>query len=98
MRKFFFVLLWLPLVAIAQTKQITLEDIYKNKTFAGEPVQGFIGEKIDSFVNSSDVKDESGKLLSIGDYLLSNDKKRMLVFTGRESIYRRSSKSFVYLH
>jgi dipeptidyl-peptidase 4 len=98
MRKLLFILFLLPLISVAQKKQITLEDIYKKGTFRGEPVQGFIGEKIDSIVNASDVKDENGKALSTADYLLSNDKKRVLIFNGRESIYRRSSKAFVYLH
>ena len=98
MRKLFVVLLLFPILAIAQKKQITLEDIYKKGTFRGEVVPGFAGESIDSFVTASDVKDENGKTLPLGDYSLSTNKKRVLFFTGRESIYRRSSKSFVYLH
>src|SRR5687767_1585680 len=98
MRKLFVVLLLFPILAIAQKKQITLEDIYKKGTFRGEIVPGFAGESINSFVTASDVKDEHGKTLPLGDYSLSANKKRALFFTGRESIYRRSSKSFVYLH
>ena len=98
MRKLFVVLLLFPILAIAQKKQITLEDIYKKGTFRGEIVPGFAGESIDSFVTASDVKDENGKTLPLGDYSLSANKKRALFFTGRESIYRRSTKSFVYLH
>ena len=98
MRQFFVLLLLLPLLAVAQKKQITLEDIYKKGTFRGEVVPGFASESIDSIVNASDVKDENGKKLSLSDYLLSDDKKRLLVSTGREPIYRRSSKAFVYLH
>lgn len=98
MRKLFVLLFLLPILAIAQKKQITLEDIYKNGTFRGEFVPGFTGERIDSLVKASDVKDENGKDLSLTDYQLSDDKKRVLISTGRESIYRRSSKAFVYLH
>lgn len=98
MRKFLVLLFLLPVLAVAQKKQITLEDIYKKGTFRGEFVPGFAGEVIDSFVTASDVKDENGKELPLGDYVLSNDKKRILVMTGKEAIYRRSSKSFVYLH
>ncbi len=98
MRTLLFFLLILPLSLVAQKKQITLEDIYKKGTFRGEFVPGFAGESIDSFVNASDVKDEKGKAIPLNDYLLSHDKKRVLIFTDKESIYRRSSKSIVYLH
>lgn len=98
MRKLFVVLLLIPMLAIAQKKQITLEDIYKKGTFRGESIPGFAGESIDSFVTASDVKDEAGKTLPLSDYSLSDDKKRILFFTGRENIYRRSTKAFVYLH
>ena len=61
MRKFLIVLFLLPLIAVAQKKPVTLEDIYKKGTFRGEVVPGFAGESIDSFLNVSDVKDENGK-------------------------------------
>ena len=112
MRQLFILLLFLPIVSPAQKKQITLEDIYKNGTFRGEQVSGFADENIDRQVDGLDVKDENGKQISLSDYLLSNDgrkilvndhllsndKKRLLVFTNKEQIYRRSSKSIVYLH
>lgn len=98
MRKLIFFLLFLPLIATAQKKQITLADIYKNATFRGEFVPGFETEKLQSLLDSSDVKGENGKLLSLSDFSLSNDKKRTLIFLNREKIYRRSSKAFVYLH
>jgi len=98
MLRFFFLLLLLPVLSIAQKKQITLEDIYKNGTFRSESFAGFTNESIDSIVNATDIKDENGKQISLNDYLLSDDKKRILVFTNKEQIYRRSSKSIVYLH
>ena len=112
MRQLFILLLFLPILSPAQKKQITLEDIYKNGTFRGEQVSGFADENIDRQVDGLDVKDENGKQISLSDYLLSNDgkkilvndhllsndKKRLLVFTNKEQIYRRSSKSIVYLH
>lgn len=98
MRKLFLLLFLIPVLAVAQQKQITLEDIYKKGTFRGEFVPGFAGEDIDSLVKASDVKDEAGKPIPLGDHLVSDDKKRVLVFTGRESIYRRSSKATTYLH
>lgn len=98
MRKLFLLLFLIPVLAVAQQKQITLEDIYKKGTFRGEFVPGFAGEDIDSLVKATDVKDEAGKPISLGDHLVSDDKKRILIFTGRESIYRRSSKATAYLH
>jgi len=64
---------------MAQKKQITLEDIYTNKTFQGDVVPGFSEQPLDSIINISDVKDENGKQLSTKDYKLSEDKKRDLV-------------------
>jgi dipeptidyl-peptidase 4 len=98
MRKLFLLLFLLPVLAIAQKKQISLEDLYKKGTFRGEYVPGFEGESLDSLVKASDVKDETGKALPLGDFQLSNDKKRVLVMKDREYIYRRSSKAFVYLY
>lgn len=48
-------------------------------------------------MNPEDVKDESEKQIAIHDYKLSDDKKRIIFFTDRESIYRRSSKAYAYL-
>ncbi len=98
MRTFFLLLFLLPLAAIGQKKEITLEDIYKKGTFRGEFVQGFAGEDIETFVKADDVKDEDDKKLALGDYTLNTAKNRVIIRSGREQIYRRSSKSFVYLH
>lgn len=98
MRRILFLLFLLPLFATAQKKQITLEDIYKKGTFRGEFIPGFSSEGIDSLVKPADVKDENGKQLNIGDFILSPDKKNVLIAAGREFIYRRSSKEYVYLH
>jgi len=91
-------LLFVPLITIAQKKQITLEDIFKNRTFQGDNVPAFSEVPLDSIIHPSDVKDENGKQLSTGDYQLSADKKRIIFFTGREPIYRRSSKSNAFLY
>lgn len=98
MRKIFIVILLLPFIVLAQKKQITLEDIYKKGTFRGEPVRGFEGEDIKDFVTASDVKDENGKQIPLDDYDLSADKKRVLLFTGREYIYRHSSKAITFVY
>ena len=97
MRKLFIALLLVPCISIGQKKQITLEDIYKNKTFQGDMVPGFSDESLDSVLNLTDVKDENGKQLPTKDYRLSEDKKKIIFFTDREQIYRRSSKANAYL-
>lgn len=98
MRRILFVFLFLPLLTIAQKKQITLEDIYKNGTFRGEYVPGFTSDESDNLFDPSNVTDETGKKIETKDYQISADKKRVLFFNGRESIYRRSSKSTVYVY
>lgn len=99
MRKSLFLLLpFIPLLALAQTKEITLEDIYKKGTFRADIVRGFEGENVDSILNHAVIKDENAKPLDLKDYLFSADRKKMLVFSNREYIYRRSSKAFVYLY
>ncbi len=98
MKKVLLFLFLLPLFSVAQNKQITLEDIYKKGTFRGEPVPGFAVEDNSSLFDAKEIKDESGKTLASSDYEVSADKKRILFFNGRESIYRRSSKSTVYVY
>ncbi|RYY70455.1 MAG: S9 family peptidase, partial [Chitinophagaceae bacterium] len=93
-----FLFLFLPFLAVAQKKQITMEDIYKKGTFRGESVAGFAGGSDDSLFKASDVKDETGKQLGVADYQVSADRKRILFFNGREPIYRRSSKATVYVY
>src|SRR4029079_11403144 len=97
MRKLFITFLLVPFISIGQKKQITLEDIYKNKTFQGDVVPGFSDEPLDSVLNLTDVRDENGKQLPTKDYRLSEDKKKIIFFTDREQIYRRSSKANAYL-
>ena len=98
MRKLLFFLLLLPLITIAQKKQITLEDLFKKGTFRSEFVPGFADKPLDSLIDPKDVKDETGKQMSTSDYELSGDKKRIIFFNGREPIYRRSSKANLYLY
>ena len=90
MRKLFIAILLVPFVSMAQKKQITLEDIFKSKTFQGDVAPGFSEQPLDSIINVSDVKDENGKQLSTKDYTLSEDKKRIIFLTESEPIYRRS--------
>ncbi|MDQ6609055.1 MAG: S9 family peptidase [Bacteroidota bacterium] len=98
MKNILAVLFLLPLLTIAQKKQITLDDIYKKGTFRGEQVQGFASEDNSSLFNTKDVKDENGKDLATSEYEVSADKKRIIFFTGREPIYRRSFKSSAYIY
>src|SRR4051812_4606089 len=98
MRSLLLVFFLLPLLTLAQQKQITLEDIYKKGTFRGEYVPGFTSDTNDSLFDAKDVVDETGKKIETKDYEVSADKKRILFFNGQESIYRRSSKSMVYIY
>jgi dipeptidyl-peptidase 4 len=98
MRKSLLLFFFIPLIAVAQKKEITLEDIYKKGTFRAEVVRGFAGENVDSILNHAVVKDENAKPLDTRDYLLSNDKKKILIFDQRQYIYRRSSKALTYLY
>ena len=104
MRKLIIALLFVPLLSIAQKKQITLEDIYKSHVFQNAWVADINEINIDSLVNDGDVKDENvrkislrdfvvssdGKRLPVNSYILSDDRKRILISTNKESIYRRS--------
>lgn len=98
MKRFLFALLFLPLFTLAQNGQITLEDIYKKGTFRGEQVPGFASEDNGSLFDAKEIKDETGKVINSSEYEVSADKKRILFFNGREPIYRRSSKSTVYVY
>jgi dipeptidyl-peptidase 4 len=98
MQKLLFVLLFLPLLTIAQKKQITLDDIYKNGTFRGESFRGFATGETETLFNPKDIRDEKGQVLDSDDYQISADRKRVIFFNGRESIYRHSTKANVYVY
>jgi dipeptidyl-peptidase-4 len=98
MRSFVLLFLILPFLTIAQKKQVTLEDIFKKNTFRGEFVPGFVTDTEDHLFNPQGVVDASGKQIETREFQVSADKKRILFFNGREPIYRRSSKSTVYVY
>ncbi|HMK26137.1 MAG TPA: S9 family peptidase [Chitinophagaceae bacterium] len=101
MRKFFLFLFLLPLFALAQKKQITLEDIYKTRTFRTENVAADFGQtNKDPEVKAEDLKDENGKSFGQADDIIysSTHPNTVLIRKGVEQIYRRSSKAFVYLY
>jgi hypothetical protein len=95
MRKFFLLLFLLPLFALAQKKQITLEDIYKTRTFRTENVVPDFGQTSkDPEVKTEDLKDENGKSFGQADDIIysSTHPNTVLIRKGVEQIYRRSSK------
>ncbi len=98
MRSLLLFFLFVPFLTIAQKKQITLDDLYKKGTFRGEYVPGFGSSEEENLFDANTVVDEQGKKIETKDYILSADKKRILFFNGREPIYRRSSKSTVYVY
>ena len=98
MRSILLFFLFVPFLAIAQKKQITLEDIYKKGIFRGDFAPGFSTGEEEKLFNKDSVFNEKGEKLKTGDYTVSGDKKRILFFDGREPIYRRSSRSTVYVY
>jgi dipeptidyl-peptidase 4 len=99
MRKLFLLLFILPLVATAQQKKlITLEDIYKTRTFRNEIVTADFG-KVKKDPEVKDLKDETGKTFEPDDIIFSSTyPNTVMIRKGIEPIYRRSTKAFVYLY
>jgi dipeptidyl-peptidase-4 len=89
-----------PTILMAQTKSISLEDIYKKGTFRSEFVPTvFDSTKKDSNpIKWDEVKDANGKAFGRPDNTISNEAKPglYLVTKGTEAIYRRSSKAYLY--
>ncbi len=101
MRKFLLLLLLVPAWAMAQTKAITLEDIYKKGTFRGEFVPAvFDTAQKEPELKLDGVKDETGKAFGQAEDQIENpvNKDWWLLKKGTEQIYRRSYKSLVYLY
>ncbi|MBE2231132.1 MAG: S9 family peptidase [Chitinophagaceae bacterium] len=101
MRKIFWLLALLPLGVFSQTKSITLEDIYKKGTFRGEFVPAvFDSTQKEPELRLEGLKDENGKPFGQPEDRISSpaNKNIWLFKKGTEPIYRRSSKSFIYLY
>jgi dipeptidyl-peptidase-4 len=101
MRKIFLFLFLLPIFVLAQKKQITLEDIYKTRTFRSENVAADFGlASKDPEVKAEDLKDENGKAFGQFEDIIYSTAypNTVLIRKGVEQIYRRSSKAFVYLY
>ena len=101
MRKLFVLLFLLPVLATAQTRPITLEDIYKKGTFRGEFIRADFGQKsTDPEINFKDLKDEKGNSFGQAEDIIYSSGYPNLVILRKEveQIYRRSSKANVYLY
>ncbi len=90
----------MPCFLWAQTKPITLEDIYKKGTFRNEPVLA----TFDTSKNASEPRldgllDAAGKPFGQPEETIASpaDGKILLFRKGIESIYRRSTKAWIYL-
>ncbi|WP_276501869.1 S9 family peptidase [Terrimonas pollutisoli] len=99
MRNLFLVFFLLPLVAIGQKKQITLEDIYKKGTFRGEYIAADFGKRSTDPVLPAELKDEKGYVIDKpSDIVYSSSHPRIVILRSNvEPIYRRSSKANVYI-
>jgi len=94
MRVLLLALLCAPLLSLAQSRQITLEDLYKKGTFRGE----FVNARFDTSTKEpawqwSRYKDQTGKSIVRPDDVVACPSKPglWLVKTKTEPIYRRSS-------
>jgi dipeptidyl-peptidase-4 len=101
MRKLLLLLFLLPFALAAQKKTISLEDIYKKGTFRGEFVPAvFEDAQKEEEIIYDHLKDENGKPFGQPDDEIrgKSNSSVVLLKKGTEAIYRRSSKSFVYLY
>ncbi len=98
MRRLFLILFLLPVLAIAQKKQLTLDDVFKKNIFRDEAVRAQNVGKLATLFDPQDVKDETGKLLNTDVYEVSADNRSLLFTTDREAIYRRSAQYNAYLY
>lgn len=100
MRKLIYFFLLIPAFAIAQKKQVTLEDIYKKGTFRGEYVAPDFGQPSTDAEIPGDLKDEKGRPLAKADDIIysTSHPQIVLIRTNVEYIYRRSTKANVYVY
>ncbi len=101
MRTLLIALLFLPVFSFAQTKPITLEDIYKKGTFRGEFIApAFDNAAKDPEVKTAGLKDENGKALgAVTDIIYSSSHPNIVLLRSNiESIYRHSTKANVYVY
>lgn len=96
-----FLLLLLPALAWSQTKSITLEDVYKKGTFRTDAVMASFGESKAAApaMQWDRLTDASGKKIGRPDEVIAceSNSALQLLRIKTEPIYRRSSKSLLYL-
>src|ERR1043165_75162 len=100
----------------AQSKLITLEDLWVNGTFAAKSVPGF--NALPDGEHYTDVSEEGGKhtihiknlrdgketgtlysgTLPVDDYIISDQRDKLLILTESQNIYRRSVLHRVYIY
>ena len=100
MRQLFALFLLLPVLVSPQTREITLDDIYKKGTFRGEFIRADFGKQsTDPVIDFKALKDENGKSFGQADDIIYSSVYPDLVILRKdvEQIYRRSSKANVYL-
>ena len=96
-----FLFLALPVLCWGQPKTITLEDVYKKGTFRTDPVSAAFEESkpVSPAINWDRLSDAQGKKIGRPDDIITCEAKAnlQLLKTKTEPIYRRSSKSLLYL-
>lgn len=100
MRLLFLLVALIPFWGQAQTKSISLEDLYKKGTFRGEFINArFDTTQKESTVKLDQLKDQFGKTVGRPDEVITCAAKPglLLLKTKTESIYRRSKKSITHL-
>ena len=115
-----FLLLFLSSTTFAQTKAISVADIWQDYVFSGDRVSGFNflqdGRSFARLESNKVVKydlksgNRSGVLVdgedlsgigfpgAVENYQLSDDESQLLLATGTEQLFRRSSQSFFYVY
>jgi dipeptidyl-peptidase 4 len=100
MKRLLIILLFFPMIVFAQNKQITIDDIYKKGTFRGEYVAHDFGKQKIQDPSFQTIFGKNGKSLGAPDDVIASpqDENVYLLLFENEPIYRRSSKSVVYLY
>ena len=56
------------------------------------------GDKLETIVKSSDIKDENGNPINIESYSFNSDESKIMISTEVESIYRHSNRAYFYAY
>ncbi|HZF64387.1 MAG TPA: S9 family peptidase [Chitinophagaceae bacterium] len=98
MKRLWLVMCLIPLACVGQRKQISIEDIFKTQLFKPETFAGFGSKKIEELLDASALKNDQGEQITVDKHLLSSDDQNILLLANTEAIYRRSTRSDVYLY